>query len=274
MVTGATLGIGKATARVLAEKGATVIVVARKQQRGEAVVDEIKASTGNPSVTLMLADLSSQASIRKLAQDFKSQYSQLHVLVNNAGALNMRRTVTADGLETTFAVNHLAYFLLTNLVLDVLKASAPSRIINVSSDASNGAAINFDNLQGEKGYTGFEAYAQSKLANILFTVGLAKRLRGTGVTVNSLHPGFVATGFGKNNGLLMRGAMAVAHRFALSPEKGAETQRYLATSPEVANVSGKHFYKKKPVEPNPLARDDAVVERLWKVSEQLSRLPA
>src|SRR5258708_21444486 len=161
MVTGATLGIGKGTAEVLAAKGAIVIVVARNQAKGEAVVSEIKAKTGNPLVELMLADFSSQASIRQLAENFKKQHSQLHVLVNNAGAYNMRRTVTVDGLETTFATNHLGYYLLTNLLLDVLKASAPARIVNVSSGASRGATINFNDLQGEKSYGSMGAYSQS-----------------------------------------------------------------------------------------------------------------
>ncbi len=270
MVTGATLGIGKVTAQALAEKGATVIVVARNQDRGEATVNEIKAKTGNLSVVLMLADLSSQASIRQLAQDFKKRYSRLDVLVNNAGAMNMQRTVTVDGLETTFATNHLGYFLLTNLLLDVLKASAPARIVNVSSSASQGGKINFDDLQGEKRYTGGLAYQQSKLANILFTVALAKRLQGTGVTANALHPGAAVTGFGMNNSLLWRVLIRIVYLFVgISPEKGAETQIYLATSPEVASVTGKYFDKKKPVEPNPAAKDEAIVENLWTVSEKL-----
>jgi NAD(P)-dependent dehydrogenase (short-subunit alcohol dehydrogenase family) len=273
MVTGATSGIGKVTAQALAEKGATVIIVARNQSRGEATINEIKAKTGNASVVLMLADLSSQASIRQLAQNFKQQYSRLDVLVNNAGAFNMQRGVTVDGLENTFATNHLGYFLLTNLLLDVLKASAPSRIVNVSSVASERGKINFDDLQGEKRYGGPAAYSQSKLANILFTKALAKRLQGTGVTVNALHPGPAATSFGMNNSLFWRIVFRIVYLFiGISPERGAETQIYLATSPEVAHVTGKYFDQKKPVEPTPAAQDDATVERLWKVSEQLAGL--
>ena len=270
MVTGATSGIGKVTAQALAAKGATVIVVARSQSRGEETVNEIKAKTGNQSVILMVADLSSQASVRQLAQNFKQHYSRLDVLVNNAGVFNFQRMVTVDGLENTFATNHLGHFLLTNLLLDTIKTSAPSRIINVSSDASQSGKIDFDDLQGEKRYSVAKAYSQSKLANVLFTVGLAKRLQGTGVTANSLHPGLVATNFGQNNGRLWGLVFRLVYLVGISPEKGAETQIYLATSPDVANVTGKYFDKKKPVEPNPAAKDDATVERLWKVSEQLT----
>jgi NAD(P)-dependent dehydrogenase (short-subunit alcohol dehydrogenase family) len=270
IVTGATSGIGKVTAQALAQKGATVIVVARDRRRGEITVNEIRANTGNASVCLMVADLSSQVSVRQLAHDFQQQYERLDVLVNNAGAFNMRRTLTADGLETTFATNHLGAFLLTNLLLDRLKASAPSRIINVSSRASESGKIDFDDLQGEKSYSGSRAYAQSKLANILFTVAMAKRLQGTGVTVNALHPGMVATNFGQNNAFVWRIIFRLVYLFAgISAEKGAETQVYLATAPEVANVTGHYFDKKKPVEPNPIAKDHATAERLWAISEQL-----
>jgi NAD(P)-dependent dehydrogenase (short-subunit alcohol dehydrogenase family) len=270
IVTGATSGIGKVTAQALAQRGATVIVVARNQPRGEAAVNQIRDNGGNPSVMLMLADLSSQASVRQLAQHFKQQYARLDVLVNNAGAFNMQRTLTVDRLETTFATNHLGAFLLTNLLLDRLKASAPSRIINVSSVASQSGKINFDDLQGEKSYSGPRAYSQSKLANILFTVALAKRLQGTGVTVNALHPGSVATNLGQNNTLIWRIVFRVVYLVTgMSPEKGAETQIYLATAPEVANLTGHYFDEKKPVEPNPIAKDHAIAERLWTVSQQL-----
>ncbi len=276
MVTGATSGIGKATAQALAEKGATVIVVARNPGRGEAIVSQIKATTGNPSVNLMVADLSSQASIRKLARDFLQQYNRLDVLVNNADAVNLQYSRTVDGLETTFATNHLGYFLLTNLLLDRLKASAPARIINVSSTASRRGKINFGDLQGEKSYNGAAAYRQSKLANILFTVELAKRLQGTGVTANVFHPGPARTNFGMNNSLFWRILYRIVYRFVgISPEKGAETPIYLATAPEVANVTGQYFEKKKAVEPpNPIAKDQAIAERLWTVSEQLVGLAA
>lgn len=269
VVTGATSGIGKVAAQSLAQKGATVIVVARNQRRGEAVVNEIRTNTGNPSVKLMIADLSSQASIRQLAQDFR-QHTRLDVLVNNAGTFNMQRTLTVDGLETTFATNHLGPFLLTNLLLDMIEASAPARIINVSSIASLRSTIDFDDLQGAKHYSGPQAYSQSKLANVLFTVALAKRLQGTGVTVNALHPGNIATNLGQNNALIWRIVFRTVYLLTgMSPEKGAEATVYLATAPQVARITGQYFEKNKPVEPNPIARDQAVVERLWTASEQL-----
>ncbi len=274
IVTGATSGIGKVTAHALAAAEMTVIVAVRDLDRGETTVEEIKARSGATSVVSMKLDLSSQESIRGFTDAFKKTYTRLDVLVNNAGALNWKRGTTVDGLETTFATNHLGPFLLTNLLLDVLKASSPSRIVNVASMAARGGVINFDDLQGEHAYAGMRAYSQSKLANILFTAGLSRRLQGTGVTANALHPGFVATGFGMNNGRFFGVLLRIIQRlsFALPPEKGAETEIYLATSPEVAGVTGKYFDRKKPIEPPPAAKDDAVVERLWTVSEQLTRL--
>ncbi len=274
MVTGATTGIGQVTARRLAEMGATVIAVARNPVKGETVVKAIKDSTGNQDVAFMLCDLSSQASIRKLARDFKDRYTRLHVLVNNAGALNFARSVTVDGLETTFAVNHLAYFLLTNLLLDVLKASAPSRVVNVSSAAHTDGTITFDDLQGEKHFSGMKAYSQSKLANVLFTYALAKRLEGTGVTVNALHPGVIRSGFARNNGPLFNIGMSVVGLFFASPEKGAETSVYLASSPEVEGVTGQYFVKKAAVKSAPASYDEAAAERLWKMSTELTGLAA
>ncbi len=199
LVTGGTNGIGKSTALELARMGATVIVVGRDAQKTSHVLEEIRAASGNQNVNSLLADLSSQQEVRGLADQFKSKYSRLHVLINNAGGFFMRRQIRVDGIEMTFALNHLASFLLTNLLLDTIKASAPARIINVSSNAHTSGKIEFDNLQGEREY-GPRAYDNSKLANILFTMELARRLEGTGVTVNALHPGFVATGFAKNNG--------------------------------------------------------------------------
>ena len=194
IVTGATSGIGKSTATMLAEKGATVVFICRNQEKGKQVQEEISQKTGNRNLDLLIADLSSQAAIHKVASEFQSKYQQLHVLVNNAG-LAVRKTLSPDGIEMTFAVNHLAYFMLTNLLLDRLKASAPSRIINVSSEAHrNLKTLDFENLQGEKSYTGFKAYSLTKLCNILFTNELARRLQGTRVTANSMHPGFLSTG--------------------------------------------------------------------------------
>src|SRR5687768_6952035 len=198
LVTGGTNGIGKSTALELARMGATVVIVGRDAQKTSQVVEEIRAASGNKNVDSLLADLSSQQEVRRLANEFKSKYSHLHVLLNNAGGFFMRRQLSVDGIEMTFALNHLAYFLLTNLLLDTMKASSPARIINVSSDAHAGGKIAFDNLEGEREYSA-STYGNSKLANILFTVELSRRLEGTGVTVNALHPGFVSTGFGKNN---------------------------------------------------------------------------
>ncbi len=274
MVTGATLGIGKATAEALAAMGATIIIVGRNAEKGQALADEIKQQTGNSSVVSMSADLSAQAAIRQLVQDFKGQYQQLHVLVNNAGGFFLNRAETVDKLEYTFAFNHLGYFLLTNLLLDVLKASAPARIVNVSSNAQNGAKIHFDNLQLEHGYAGMKAYGQSKVANVMFTYELARRLAGTGVTANVLHPGVIRTGFGKNNGPIYNFFYGLVSPFLKSPEQGAATSIYLASSPEVEGVTGKYFIDKKPVNSSQVSYDQDAAKRLWQVSAQLTGLPA
>lgn len=272
MVTGANAGIGKVTARELAKMGATVIMVARSRQRGEEALAEVKAASGNENVVLMLADLSSQDSIRQLAVEFKANYDRLHVLVNNAGAIFMKRRESVDGLEMTFALNHLGYYLLTMLLLETLQASAPARIVNVTSGAHFGGRIQFADLQMQKGYAGFRAYSASKLANVLFTYELARRLAGQGVTVNCLHPGFVASNFAKNNGLLARMGMKLLSPFALSSEEGAETSIYLASSPEVEGVTGKYFAKKRPVKSAAQTYDEAVARRLWKISGELVRV--
>ena len=271
MVTGATAGIGIVTAKALAQQGATVIVAGRNKEKSVSTVDQIRKETGNHDVEYILADLSVQKEVRKLADDFKSKFKRLDILVNNAGAVFDKRFETADGLEMTFALNHLSYFLLTDLLLDTIKASVPSRIINVSSDAHKGAKINFDDIQGKKKYGAMRAYGQSKLANILFTYELARKLEGSGVTSNALHPGFVASSFGSN----MRGAFRLILRFlqlfAMSSENGAETSIYLATSPNVANINGKYFVKKKEVRTSVESYDKNVGEKLWKVSEELTK---
>ena len=211
--------------------------------------------------------------VRRLADEFKSKYPHLHVLLNNAGGTFTTRQLSVDGIEMTFALNHLAYFLLTNLLLDTIKASAPARIINVSSDAHSGGKIDFDNLQGERSYSGFGPYGNSKLANILFTTELARRLEGTGVTVNALHPGLVNTGFGKNNpGFLMKIMGAVIPLIARSPEKGARTSIYLASSPEVQSITGKYFVDCKVTQPAPQAADRTVARKLWDVSAEMVHL--
>jgi NAD(P)-dependent dehydrogenase (short-subunit alcohol dehydrogenase family) len=274
LVTGATNGIGKVAALELAKKGAIVVLSGRDPARTQATVDDIKAQSGNPAVEGLVADLSSMAEVRRLASNFRQKYSRLDVLINNAGVILAERQETVDGYERTFAVNHLAYFLLTNLLLDMLKASAPSRIVNVSSDAHVGAVLNFDDLHNKKSYgmAGMKAYGMSKLENIMFTYELARRLDGTGVTANVLHPGVVATGFGENNGGLMKFVMLLLHRFSLTPEQGADTIVYLASSPEVEGVSGKFWEKRKPLKSSAVSYNEADQKRLWEVSEQLTGL--
>jgi retinol dehydrogenase 12 len=274
LVTGGTNGIGKATAQELARMGAMVIIVGRNAQKTSQAVKEIRAASGNPRVGSMLADLSSEQEVRRLADEFKSKYSHLHVLINNAGAVFMQRQLSVDGIEMTFALNHLAYSLLTNLLLDTLKASAPARIINVSSDAHTSGKIEFDNLQGERNYSP-KAYDNSKLANILFTMELAHRLEGTGVTVNALHPGFVATGFAKNNGKVIVVLVSIfAPLVALSPSKGAETSIYLATSPSVEGITGEYFYNSHVIPASPQATEVVVARKLWDVSAEMVHLAA
>jgi NAD(P)-dependent dehydrogenase (short-subunit alcohol dehydrogenase family) len=272
LVTGSTSGIGKATALGLAKLGATVIVVGRDRDRGSAAVAEISAASGNPNVDLLLADLSSQASVRQLARDVQSRYPNLHVLVNNAGGVYSQRSETVDGIETTFAINHLAYFLLTNLLLDLLKASAPARIVNVTSTAEARGSIDFEDLQGKRQYRAFPAYAQSKLANVMFTYELADRLAGTGVIVNCVHPGMVASGFGQNNSGWMRLGINLMRPFMKSPAQGARTPIYVASSPDVAGLSGKYFMDRKAVRSSRSSYDAAIRHRLWQISAQMTGL--
>ena len=272
LITGATSGIGKATAQALAQMGATVVIVGRNASRTAQLVEEMRLASGNKNVDSLLADLSSQAEVRRLASEFKSKYSHLHVLLNNAGAVFLQRQLSVDGIEMTFALNHLAYFLLTNLLLDTVKASAPARIINVASDAHASGRIEFDNLQGERGFSP-RAYGNSKLANILFTLELARRLEGTGVTVNALHPGFVATGFAKNNGRVIAALISiVAPLVGRSPAKGAETSVYLASSPGVEGMTGKYFHDSHVIPAAPQASDMVVARKLWDVSAEMVHL--
>ncbi|MDQ2902877.1 MAG: SDR family oxidoreductase [Chloroflexota bacterium] len=275
LVTGATSGIGKATALALAQQGATVVMVARNQARGEAALQEIRAASGNPAIVLLLADLSSQASIRQLGATFVERYPQLHVLVNNAGVFMLKRRETVDGLEMTFAVNHLAPFLLTHVLLDHLKASGSARIVNVCSDSHTSGRIDLDNLQLLKGYNVWRAYAQSKLAMLLCSYEFARRLAGTDITLNCVHPGFVFTNIGMNNvspriQALVRPILA---RLGSSPEKGARTTLYVATSPEVAQVSGQYFANCHPIASLPRSHDEALQQRLWEASTRLVHLP-
>ncbi len=272
LVTGANSGLGKVTAKALAAGGATVIMVCRSRDKGRAARDEIVSETRNENVDLMIADFSVLNQIRRLAAEVRAKYPRLHVLVNNAGAYNGKRTLTADGYETTFAVNHLGYFLLTAELLELLKSSAPARIVNVASEAQRGGRINFDDLNLENDYSGWRAYAQSKLANIIFTYELARRLEGTGVTANCLHPGTVRTNIFSN----VKGVAGMIVRpFTLlmrTPEKGADTIIWLATSPEVESVTGKYFIDRVARESNPQSYDREVAARLWEVSEQMCNL--
>lgn len=270
LVTGATSGVGRVTAQALAQQGATVVVGARHPERAAHTVDRIKQVTGNTAVDWLLADLSVQAQVQQLAAEVQRRFSHLDLLINNAGAIYNTRHLSADGIEMTLALNHLGYFLLTHLLLDVLKASPASRIVNVASNAHQRGRIDFDDIQGEQRYSGWRAYCQSKLANIMFTYELARRLVDASVTVNALHPGFVATGFGLNNRGWFSSFMKVAQLAALSPAEGAETIIYLATSPKVATVSGQYFVKKRAVKSSKASYDQSVARRLWQLSQALT----
>jgi NAD(P)-dependent dehydrogenase (short-subunit alcohol dehydrogenase family) len=270
VVTGANRGIGRATAEGLAHLGASLILVCRRREDGEAVSREIAAS-GWPAPVVVGADLSSQASIRQAASEIQARYPRLHVLVNNAGVISRRREVTVDGLEMQFAVNHLGYFLLTNLLLSQLRAGAPSRIVNVSSGVHSHATLDFADLQSERGYEPKEVYSRTKLANILFTYELSRRLGAAGVTVNCLTPGVVAT---RMLGDYMGAppGSGVDSTFGATPEEGAETSVYLAASPEVEGVTGKYFVGKRPAASSRESHDEAAARRLWEVSERLTGL--
>src|SRR5262245_54447665 len=272
LVTGATSGIGLETARALAARGATVVVLSRNPERCEATVRTIREETGNSAVEPLAADLSAQADVRRAAAEFRARFPRLDVLVNNAGAAYLKRRTSADGIEMTWALNHLGYFLLANLLLDALRQSAPARVVNVSSDAHKGVrAIDLDNVADPKRYRPFHAYSVSKLANILFTRELARRLAGTGVTANAMHPGFVASNFAAEAPLPIRLAFRL---LGLRPARGAQTAVFLATSPEVEGVSGQYFVKCKAVRPSAEALDDAAARRLWEASEAMTGLAA
>ncbi len=272
LVTGGNSGIGKSVALGLAKMGATVVVVSRNKEKGETAVTDLVEKSGNKNVELIQADMSSQNSIHQLVDEFRARHEKLHLLINNAGVYLTKRSETEEGLESTFAVNHLGPFLLTSLLVDILKTSAPSRIVNVTSDAHKGARINFDDLQGEKKFSGWQAYGQSKLAMILYTHGLAKKLEGTGVTVNSAHPGVVRTNFAKNNGGLVMLGFRFLGMFFISPESAAKRILYVATSPDLEGVTGKYFTKMHEVKSSQESYDDDSARRLWQISEQLTHL--
>jgi retinol dehydrogenase 14 len=270
LITGGTGGIGKATATGLARLGARVAITGRDAARARKAASDITAGTGNPAITAYAADLSSQAQVRRLAALVLDAYPRLDVLVNNVGGFWAHRHVTADGLEHTFALNHLAPFLLTNLLLDRLIATAPARIVTVSSGAQAAGRIDFNDLQGERGYSGQRAYNQSKLANVMFTYELARRLAGSGVTATVLHPGVVRTAFGAEDPYPWhRLLLPLVRPFLKSPGHGAETAVYLASSPDVAGVTGRYFANRKPKASNKISYDTAAQTRLWQVSERL-----
>jgi len=273
MITGTTSGIGKATALGLAKMGATVILVARNEADLRAVADDIKEKTANESIDLIVADLSSQESIHRLAEDFRNKYQHLHVLINNAGLTAEHKTLSVDGIDTLFAVNYLAPFLLTNLLLEMLKVSAPSRVVNVSSDGHKFGRINFDDIQSKK-RSAIGAYGDSKLALNLFTYELARKIKGTGVTANALHPGVVATNIGSHDSspFITRFIWKIFKVFMSSPDKGAQTSIFLASSPDVDGVSGKYFVKSKETRSSKESYDESVGQRLWQVSEELTKV--
>ena len=271
LVTGATAGIGEVTATALAAQGAEVIITGRSQQKARDTVQMIMTETGNEAVNYLLADFSDLQQVREMAEAFNAQHSQLDVLVNNAGAFYNRRRPTPYAVEMTFLVNHLAPFLLTNLLLPTLQSSAPSRILNLSSDAHKQGTLDFDDLGFERGYLGIKAYGRSKLATNLFTYELARRLTGTVVTVNAVHPGHVATDIWKNDFSFIGPALKwVTGLFSLSPEEGADNSIYLASSPEVDGVTGKYFVKREAVPSSPLSYNEDVARQLWEVSENLT----
>lgn len=274
LITGATSGIGKATAFALAKKGAATIIIGRNKKRCEKTIKEIIKSTGNSSIDYIVADLSSMNDVRKLYIEFKSRYNRLDVLINNVGAKFVKRLVSVDGYEMTLSLNHLSHFLLTNLLMDMLKNSGRARIINVSSGSHGGCpGINFDDLQSERQYIGKKAYAQSKLANILFTYELSRRLESTGVTANAVNPGGVISNFCLNNGLISWSKHVIAHilyRNLIGPVEGARTSVYLASSPEVEGVTGKYFYNIKPVRSSDTSYDVEMAKNLWNVSKKLT----
>jgi retinol dehydrogenase-12 len=272
LITGATSGIGFVTAQALAHQGATVVLVGRNPERAAAAVSSIQQATGNPHVACLMADLSVQDQVRQLAVEFQRRFARLDVLLNNAGAFFSRRSLSVDGLEMTLALNHLAYFLLTHLLLDTLNATPAARIVNVASDAHRNAQFDFTDPQGRQNYRGWRAYSQSKLANLLFTYELARRLATTDTTANAVHPGFVATRFGHNNRGLVGLFVWLAQFTALSPEQGAETLIHLATSPDAARVTGMYFVKKQPVGSSTASYDATAAQRLWQLSAELTGL--
>ncbi len=272
LVTGATSGIGLEACVKLARMGADLVMVARDRAKGEACAAAVQKRAGSRGPSLMLCDFASQKSIRALAGEFRKSRARLDVLINNAGSVSAHREVTEDGIERTFAVNHLGYFLLTNLLVDVLEKSAPARVVNVASIAHIPGTIDFDDLGFENGFSTMKAYNRSKLANVLFTRELASRLSGTRVAVNCLHPGAVSTNIWSHAAWWTQPFLAVARLFMISPRKAADAIVFLATSPEVEGKTGGYYENNKPVLPSRLARDDALAAKLWDVSAKMVKL--
>jgi len=271
LVTGATRGLGAFTAETLAALGATVLASGRSAERGSELVRNIAQRTGNKDVHFLQADLASMAQVRGLAAEVARGWDHLHVLIDNAGTVLPTRQVTADGLEEVFAVNHLAPFLLTSLLLPLLRSSAPARVIVMSSYEHRRARLHWDNLQGEHFYFSQQAYAQSKLANLMFAYALARRLQGTGVTVNAVNPGLVHTNICMDSGWLIRSVKRVMDRFSgLTPEQGADTGIWLASSPDVEGVTGRYFQRRHAARSSRASYDTSAQERLWQISEELT----
>ena len=272
LISGATQGIGFEAAKALAAKGATTVIAGRDERRTALAAEKITAATGNKDVSYLVADFSSLEDVRRFARDFTNIYPRLDVLVNNAGGMTRKRNVTKDGFEMCWGLNHLSYFLLTNELLPLLKKTgtdgAKSRIVNVASNAHFFGTIDFDDLQREKKYKQWEAYGQSKLANIMFTFALARRLEGSNVVTNCLHPGVVGTGFIANMGVLEKLASPIVKLFLLSPEEGAKTTIYLASAPDAASESGRYFAKQKLAKSSEESRDEVIQERLWEISAE------
>lgn len=270
VVTGGTSGIGQVAAEQLAGQGARIVLIARNKARAEATLERLRKAGAAVEHTAHLADLSSIAATKRVAAEIAAAEPRIDVLINNAGALFNRRQLSPDGLEMTFAVNHMAYFVLTEGLRGRLAATPMARVVSTASGAHQGAVLDMDDLQSAKAYSGFSVYGRSKLCNILWTREVARRFEGAGVTANCLHPGFVATRFGDGSGGALQAIMPLAKLLAISPKKGAETIVYLASAPEVTGVTGKYFYKCKPVEPSDEARDDAVAAWLWAQSVKLA----
>jgi NAD(P)-dependent dehydrogenase (short-subunit alcohol dehydrogenase family) len=272
LVTGASSGIGRATAIGLAAEGARLILVGRSPERCEETLAEIRRHTGRDDAAMLRADLSSLKEVRRLAEEVLARAGRLHVLLNNAGVTLLRRETTVDGFEATFATNHLAYFLLTGLLLPRLRESAPARIVNVASDAHRFGRLDLGDLQNEQRYRPMRVYGQSKTANILFTQELARRIAGSRVTANALHPGGIRSNLGRSRGPVLEAVRKLVGLFLKSPEEGARTSLYLASAPEVEGVSGRYFAKCRERRPAAHARDPELARRLWEQSEELTGL--